>query len=40
MKAYKSVIKSAIASGYHVHINDGEEIIRCGTSYKAAVDAI
>ena len=39
MKAYKSVIKSAIASGYHVHINDGEEIVRCGDSYKAAIDA-
>ena len=40
MKAYKSVIRSAIASGYHVHIDDCEEVIRCGTSYHAAVEAI
>ena len=40
MKAYKSVIKSAIASGYHVHINDGEEVIRCGDTYRAAVEAV
>ena len=41
MKAYKSVIKTAIASGYHVHINDGGELlVRCGDSYQAAVDVV
>ena len=41
MKAYKSVIKSALAEGLQIHVDySGEEIVKCGSSYKAAVDAV
>ena len=41
MKAYKSVLKCALADGYIIAIDQGEgEIIKCGGSYKQAVEAI
>lgn len=41
MKAYKSVIKAALADGYSVHVDQGEgdKPVKCG-GYLAAVDAV
>jgi hypothetical protein len=39
-KAYLHYIKHALAAGYHIHVDDGGERIRCGDSYQAAKDAV
>jgi hypothetical protein len=41
MKAYKHLIKHAIATGHNVTVWDGEENqVLHGTAYKAIIDAI
>lgn len=40
MKAYRSAIKSALASGKQVHVDYDDEIIKCGSSFQQAVDAV
>ena len=39
MKAYKSLIKFALAKGYALHVHDGEERVIC-KGYQNAVDVI